>query len=124
MRRGADRPPVKRQAEASRPGVVTLGEVAPRLAIPEVRVVCGRPAGHGRVGVGDEGADFGGPVRVLAEGKGGITLLTPLDIEHTQNVLPLDRLEYVESDGESAENGCNARKRKGSRKRDSGLGRG
>jgi len=46
MRRGADRQSIKRQAEALGPGVVTLGQVAPRPAMLEVS--CDRRDRRGR----------------------------------------------------------------------------
>ncbi len=60
MRRGADRPPIKPQADTSGPGVVTLGQVAPRLAMLEV--TCNRCDRRGRLAtaqlLAEHGADL------------------------------------------------------------------
>jgi|SRR5580658_3827260 hypothetical protein len=54
MRRGADRPPIKRQAEASRPVVVTLGQMAALFTaagLTMVEVSCNRCERRGRLSI-------------------------------------------------------------------------
>src|ERR1700722_12467983 len=54
MRRGAERQPVTRHAKASRPGVVTLGQMAALITAADltmVEVSCNRRERHGRLSI-------------------------------------------------------------------------
>jgi hypothetical protein len=68
MRRGADRQPIKRQAEASRPGVVTLGQMATLFTaagLTMVEVSCNRCERRGRLSItrllAEHGPELPGP---------------------------------------------------------------